>query len=120
RMRARHKQAVLFRAAEGEIGAALRKVNESDRLALGIEHLYAVKSLALGIRRAVTAKTAPDVAVGIDADSVDSAGAVSVDQLGLVRQGDTVGPHFKRPDQPVRLCARFHDVELLFVRRECE
>src|SRR5690242_21845072 len=86
RMRARHKQAVLFRAAEGEIGAALRKVNESDRLAFGIEHLDPVKFFALGIRRAVTAKTAPDVAVGIDADSIESAGAVCVDQLGLVRE----------------------------------
>src|SRR6185295_6470621 len=47
RVAARHVEAVVLRAAEGEIGAALRQADMGERLAGGAEHHHAVEILGL-------------------------------------------------------------------------
>src|SRR5579863_8592378 len=84
RMRACHEQAVLFGTAEGEIGTALRKVDEADGLSFRVEYFHAVQFLALGVWRTTVPKTAPKVAVGIDPHSVESSRPVGIDEFGLV------------------------------------
>src|SRR4051794_11335722 len=51
RMRRCHVEPVVLRSAESEVGATLRQVDEADRLALRIEHHYAVEVLRLGFER---------------------------------------------------------------------
>src|SRR6185369_6136498 len=81
RMRACHEKAVFLRSSEGQVGAAFGKTDEADRLAFGIEHLHPVQFLALRVWRAVTSPATPQVAIGIDPETVDGSGAVGVDQL---------------------------------------
>src|SRR6516162_8213434 len=100
RMRRRHVEAVVLRAAESQVRAALGQVNEGDRLAFRVEHLHAVEifrpapelvGLAaaanfrrLRLQQAVAAPAAPQIAVAIDAETVWRTLVERIDQPGLV------------------------------------
>src|SRR5438034_3752724 len=86
RVAARHIEPVVLRAAEGEIGAALRQADVGKRLAGGAEHHHAVEILWLtleleylstadvrrfGLQRAVRTPTAPQIAVAVDAKTIE-------------------------------------------------
>src|SRR3954469_9594445 len=73
RMAARHEEAVLLRPAKGQVGAALGKADEADRLSEGVEGHDASGALRFGGGRAVAAPAAPQIAVGIDLESVERA-----------------------------------------------
>src|SRR6266850_6944811 len=131
-MAARHIEAVVLRAAEGEIGAALRQADVGERLAgraehhdaveifglaLELEHLAATNIRRLTLQRAVRAPAAPQIAVAVDAKTVERALIRGVDQLGLAAER-AVGIDVKTPDAAVRRALPLHDIELLLVRRE--
>ena len=59
-MARRHEQAVALRAAETDIGRALRQRDEADRLALVIEDLDAV------LLRIAHAPAAPEIPIDVD------------------------------------------------------
>src|SRR5262245_8831508 len=73
-----HEQAVAVAAAEADVGAALRERDEADRLAVGVEHLDAVKT------GAPHAPAAPQIAVDIDAEAVRRFLRIAVDQDAAV------------------------------------
>src|SRR5437867_3489834 len=87
RVAARHIEAVVLRAAEGEVGAALRQADVRERLAGRAEHHDAVELFRLALeleyfsaadirrlrlQRAIGAPAAPQIAVAIDAKTVRS------------------------------------------------
>src|SRR4051794_41714807 len=95
-MAARHVDAVVLRAAKGEVGAAFRQANVGERLAGGAEHHHAVEILGLalelidlaasdlrrlGLQRAVGAPAAPQIAVAIDTKAIDGSLVGGIDQL---------------------------------------
>src|SRR5690348_10634807 len=67
RLARRHEEAVALPAAETHIGAALRQQDAADQIAVRRKHRDSVLALAAG-------ETAPDIAVGIDADTIGIAG----------------------------------------------
>src|SRR5580704_11943050 len=100
-MAARHVEAVVLRATEGEVGAALRQADESERLARRVEHHHAVEVFGpalelehfsaadirrFGLQRAVRTPAAPQIAVAVDTKTVDRALVGSVDHLGLAAE----------------------------------
>src|SRR6478735_7733842 len=85
---ARHIEAVVLRSAESEVGAALRQPDEGERFTLGVEHHHAVEILrlalelehlaaadfrGLALQSAITAPTAPQIAVAVDPESIQRA-----------------------------------------------
>src|SRR2546429_7007039 len=134
RVAARHVEAVVLRAAEGEIGAALRQTDVGERLAGRAEHHDAVEIFGLalelepfsaadirrlGLQRAVGTPAAPQIAVAVDAKTVERALIRGIDQLGPVADRAVV-VDVKAPDAAVRRDLPFHNIELLFVGREGE
>src|SRR5438067_685246 len=94
RMGAGHVEAIVLRAAEGKIGAALRQLDKSKRLALRIEHHHAVEVFRLSfelinlaaadigrltLQGAVAAPAAPEITVTINPESVKRALVCRVD-----------------------------------------
>src|SRR3954447_7271954 len=86
RMAARHIEPVVLRAAEAQIGAALRQPDEADRLTLRVEYLHAVQDLEFALQRkdfavvdvrrfiverAVAAPSTPEIAVPVDPKAVE-------------------------------------------------
>src|SRR3954453_19821353 len=71
RMATRHKEAVLLRPAKRQIGAALGKADEADRLAEGVEDPDADEVFGLGGGRAIAAPPAPQIAIGVALESVE-------------------------------------------------
>src|SRR5438128_6337619 len=84
----RHVDAVVLRAAEAEVGTALRQANEGERpalwvedhdaievfgLALELKHLAAAEIGRLALQRAVGAPAAPQIAVTVDAEAIERA-----------------------------------------------
>src|SRR6478752_7286940 len=123
---ARHIEAVVLGAAEGEIGAAFRQPDESERLALGIEHHDAIKVFGLALelvdlaaanfsgfrlQAAVVAPAAPQIAVAIDPEAVERALVGGVDQLGPAAER-AVGVDIITPDAAVGRALPLDDVEL--------
>src|SRR5438034_2026495 len=134
RVAARHIEAVVLPAAEGEVGAALRQADVRERLAGRAEHHDAVELFRLALeleyfsaadirrlrlQRAIGAPAAPQIAVAIDAKTVERALIRGVDQLGLAAHRAVV-VDVKAPDAAVRRALPFHDIELLLVRRESD
>src|SRR5436190_1735096 len=127
RVAARHVEPVVLRAAEGEVGAALRQADMGERFAGGAEYHDAVEILRLALeleyfsaadvgrltlQRAVGTPAAPQIAVAVDAKTVERALVRGVDQLGLAAHR-AVGVDVKAPDAAVRRTLPFHDIELL-------
>jgi hypothetical protein len=100
-----HIQAIVLRPAEAEIGAAFGQLDEGERLALCVEHHHAVEILRLGLelinlaagdvgrlglQRTVGAPAAPEIAVAVDAKTVERGLVSRVDQLGLAAERTVV------------------------------
>src|ERR1700730_1061909 len=134
RMGTSHVEPIVLRAAEGEIGAALRQLDKSKRLALRVEYHDAVEVFRLALKLvnlaaadigrlalqgAIAAPAAPQVAVAIDPESVERALVCRVDELGFVAERP-VGINVIAPDAAVGRALPFDDVQLLLVRRECQ
>src|SRR5690606_36484597 len=77
----RHEKAVAMRAAKADIGAALGQVLVADGAAFAVVDAHAVEFLGGGARVAVAAKTAPEIALGIERNAIERTRAVGVDVL---------------------------------------
>lgn len=118
-MTARHEQPIPFASAEAQVRAALRQRDVPDGLALGIEHAHAVEFLQVGLRVAVAAPAAPQVAGFVAFDAVDGGVVQAFDVFAAFAQGAVVLDR-DGPDQAVRFGAAFDDVQGLFIRGEAQ
>src|ERR1700730_340696 len=124
RMGTGHIEAIVLRAAEGEVGAALRQLDKSKRLALGVEHHDPVEVFRLALKLvnlaaahigrltlqgAVAAPAAPKIAITINSESVERALVCRVDKLVFVADRP-ISIHVIAPDAAVGCALPFDDV----------